>query len=196
LQTQLTSRDVEIVGRARNLEETREDWNDAEADVLLVDARGESAGDLLEELRESGLPAQLAVVLLLQDSSAELVARALRAGVRAVLPAGGTPDELRAALQGASSGLIILHPDAMDIVLPLAEGRGVMTAENVEALTPREHEVLQMLTSGLLNKQIAARLKISEHTAKFHVASILGKLGAGTRAEAVAIGVRRGLVLL
>jgi DNA-binding CsgD family transcriptional regulator len=71
-----------------------------------------------------------------------------------------------------------------------------MTAENVEALTPREHEVLQMLTSGLLNKQIAARLKISEHTAKFHVASILGKLGAGTRAEAVAIGVRRGLVLL
>jgi DNA-binding NarL/FixJ family response regulator len=53
-----------------------------------------------------------------------------------------------------------------------------------------------MLASGLGNKQIAAHLKISEHTAKFHVASILGKLGASTRTEAVSIGIRRGLVLL
>jgi DNA-binding CsgD family transcriptional regulator len=56
--------------------------------------------------------------------------------------------------------------------------------------------VLRLLASGLGNKEIAAKLKISEHTAKFHVASILGKLGAGSRAEAVSIGMRNGLILL
>ena len=66
----------------------------------------------------------------------------------------------------------------------------------VEMLTPREKEVLQMLGLGKSNKEIAARLKISEHTAKFHVASVLGKLGAATRAEAVSIAMRRGLILL
>ena len=65
-----------------------------------------------------------------------------------------------------------------------------------EALTPRELEVLQLLAEGLSNKLIAARLGISEHTAKFHVNAILGKLGAQTRAEAVAQAARLGLLLL
>src|ERR1700674_681358 len=68
--------------------------------------------------------------------------------------------------------------------------------ELAESLTRRELEVLQMLAAGLSNKEIAARLSISEHTVKFHVASILGKLGAGSRTEAVSLGIRRGLVLL
>jgi DNA-binding NarL/FixJ family response regulator len=68
--------------------------------------------------------------------------------------------------------------------------------EFLEQLTPREHEVLRMLALGLANKQIAARLNISEHTIKFHVAAILGKLNAASRTEAVAIGIRHGLVLL
>jgi DNA-binding CsgD family transcriptional regulator len=68
--------------------------------------------------------------------------------------------------------------------------------ELTEPLTPREREVLRLLASGLGNKEIAAKLKISEHTAKFHVASILGKLGAASRAEAVSIGMRNGLILL
>ena len=66
----------------------------------------------------------------------------------------------------------------------------------VEPLTPRELEVLQLLGHGLSNRALAARLHISEHTAKFHVNAILGKLGAQTRAEAVAQGVRLGLLLL
>src|SRR5216683_2649955 len=68
--------------------------------------------------------------------------------------------------------------------------------ELLEPLTRREREVLQMLAAGLANKEIAARLAISDHTVKFHVASILGKLGASTRTEAVSAGIRRGLVLL
>jgi DNA-binding NarL/FixJ family response regulator len=57
-------------------------------------------------------------------------------------------------------------------------------------------EVLRMLALGLANKEIAARLEISEHTVKFHVASLMGKLGAGTRTEAVTTGLRFGLILL
>jgi len=66
----------------------------------------------------------------------------------------------------------------------------------VESLTPRELEVLHLIGQGLSNRAIASRLAISEHTAKFHVNAILGKLGAQTRAEAVAQGVRLGLLLL
>jgi DNA-binding NarL/FixJ family response regulator len=65
-----------------------------------------------------------------------------------------------------------------------------------EPLTTREREVLRLLAAGLGNKEIAAKLSISEHTAKFHVASILGKLGAASRTEAVALGMRHGLILL
>jgi len=63
-------------------------------------------------------------------------------------------------------------------------------------LTLRERDVLAMLARGLANKRIAERLSLSEHTVKFHVASILAKFGASTRTEAVTIGVRRGLVML
>ena len=66
----------------------------------------------------------------------------------------------------------------------------------LEPLTPREREVLELLAHGLSNRQIAERLGISEHTAKFHVAAISGKLGAASRTEAVSRGVRRGLITL
>jgi DNA-binding NarL/FixJ family response regulator len=63
-------------------------------------------------------------------------------------------------------------------------------------LTPRELEVLQLLAAGLGNKEIASRLTISEHTVKFHVASIMGKLGAVSRTEAVTLGIRHGLIMV
>ena len=65
----------------------------------------------------------------------------------------------------------------------------------MEPLTARERDVLEMLAQGRGNREIAAQLRISEHTVKFHVASILGKLGAATRTEAVSIALRRGLIL-
>jgi len=89
-----------------------------------------------------------------------------------------------------------MHPVEVDAMFPAAQPASRRLAELAEPLTPRESEVLQMLASGLANKQIAAKLAISEHTVKFHVASILGKLGAGSRTEAVSLGIRRGLVLL
>jgi len=63
-------------------------------------------------------------------------------------------------------------------------------------LTSRELEVLRMLADGIANKNIAWNLKISEHTVKFHVAQILAKLNAGTRTEAVTIGIRKGLIMV
>jgi DNA-binding NarL/FixJ family response regulator len=66
----------------------------------------------------------------------------------------------------------------------------------IEALTPREVEILQLLAAGLGNKEIASRLGISDHTVKFHVASVIGKLGAASRTEAVTLGIRHGLVMI
>jgi DNA-binding NarL/FixJ family response regulator len=89
-----------------------------------------------------------------------------------------------------------MHPATADALFPQFASRSGSLAELAEPLTNRERQVLQMLASGLGNKEIAARLVISEHTVKFHVASILGKFAAGSRTEAVSIGIRRGLVLL
>jgi DNA-binding NarL/FixJ family response regulator len=103
---------------------------------------------------------------------------------------------LRAAIEAAAAGLVVIHPSELDTVLSATVGPSAPLDELLEPLTRREREVLQMLAAGLANKEIAARLAISDHTVKFHVASILGKLGASTRTEAVSAGIRRGLVML
>jgi DNA-binding NarL/FixJ family response regulator len=116
----------------------------------------------------------------------------LGAGARGVLARDTDRPRLVAALQAVALSLVVV--DAR-----LAEGalRTRSPAEPlVESLTPRELEVLHLIGQGLSNRAIASRLAISEHTAKFHVNAILGKLGAQTRAEAVAQGVRLGLLLL
>ena len=113
-----------------------------------------------------------------------------------MLPSDMSPDQIVAGLEAAAAGLIVLHPAEVGAMFPAAEPASSPLAELIEPLTPRESEVLQMLASGLANKAIATRLAISEHTVKFHVASILGKLGAASRTEAVTLGIRRGIVLL
>jgi two-component system, NarL family, response regulator YdfI len=115
-----------------------------------------------------------------------------RGPVRAVLPRDASAGELLAAIAAVGAGLVALHPDA------LRRAPRPMRAEPDpgQPLTVREVEVLGMLAEGLGNKAIASRLGISTHTAKFHVASILSKLSAGSRTEAVTIGMRRGLVAI
>jgi DNA-binding NarL/FixJ family response regulator len=131
-------------------------------------------------------------VLALVDAGEE--AGALwRAGVRALLPRRSDAGALAAGLLAAARGLAVLDPGlAAAWARPPAPG----AAEGPDALTPREREVLALLSEGLGNKAIAARLDVSEHTAKFHVNAILGKLGAATRAEAIVLAARRGLVAL
>jgi len=196
LQSLLATRDVEVVGSASNFETLAGQWPDVEADIVLVEASGEQFGAAMDSLVASELASEATLVVLSDHAEPRWFAEALRTGVRAVLPSDISPDQLVTALEAAAAGLIVMHPAEVDAVFPPAEPASRPLAELAEPLTPRENEVLQMLASGLANKEIAARLVISEHTVKFHVASILGKLGAGTRTEAVYLGIRRGLVLL
>jgi DNA-binding NarL/FixJ family response regulator len=146
----------------------------AMADVLVADA--------LPTDRE-GPP-----VLILAEGSAAVAA--LKAGARAVLSPDAPAAQLEATLAAVARGLAVLPPAA----LAALAGREPVPVE--AGLTRREREVLDLLAAGASNKVIARRLNLSFHTAKAHVASVLQKLGAGSRADAVARGARAGLVLL
>lgn len=196
LENVLASRRVAIVGRSQELKSAVDQILDEEPDAVIVEAVGENADSLLNELLDSELAEEVAVVVLTEDRQRAWFAGALRGAVRAILPVDVSPDQLIAAIEAAASGLVILHPREVDSVVPAASIQSGQLAELAEPLTQRESQVLQMLASGLGNKEIAAKLSISEHTVKFHVASILGKLGAATRTEAVSLGIRHGLVLL
>ena len=195
LENLLASRRISIVGTSADLDSQGGRILDHEPDAVVVDGSDAGAGALLEELLESDLPAEIPVIVLRDRPRPEWTSEALRSGVRAILPSAASSEQLAAALQAAVAGLVILHPAEATAAIP-AVSTAPAVAELAEPLTPREREVLQRLASGLGNKQIADQLHISEHTVKFHVASILGKLGAATRTEAVALGIRRGLVLL
>jgi two-component system, NarL family, response regulator YdfI len=196
LENLLSARHFEIAGTAANIDALAGELPDVAVDAILMDSSAEPFESLLDSVITSGLASDFNIVLLAEAASPGASAEALRAGIRAVLPSDTSPDQLAAALQAVASGLVVLHPANVDSAVPTASVAPRPLDELVEPLTSRESEVLQMLASGLGNKEIAAKLGISEHTVKFHVASILGKLGAASRTEAVSLGIRRGLVLL
>jgi DNA-binding NarL/FixJ family response regulator len=134
----------------------------------------------------ASLPRDAPVIALLDDPATQAAA-ALRSGARAVLRRDASPIELVSAIEAVGAGLVVLHPDA--VPKPAASNAG-------EPLTRREREILTLLADGLGNKVIAARLGISDHTVKAHVGAIFDKLHVGTRAEAVALGLRLGLIAL
>jgi len=196
LQSMLSDSRFDIVGSVADLESASGQLVDAEPEVVLVEAAADAQEELLNSIEDAEVGEEYAVVVLSEQPKTAWLSRALRAGVRAVLPRDATPDQLRAALEAAAAGLLVVHPSEVSAVLHAPAALSSPISELPEQLTPREREVLQMISGGLGNKEIAGRLSISEHTVKFHVASILGKLGASTRTEAVSIGIRHGLVLL
>lgn len=160
----------------------------AELDIIVIES--DSIHDLLLE------PISDAVIVLLTEvSEARLISRLLRSGVRAILPRGSDPDDVLSAIYAAYDGLVLLStPTAESLAAVYGEDPLEVEDELSEEITSRETDVLRMLAEGLVNKEIAARLGISEHTVKFHISSILDKLGASTRTEAVTLGIRRGLI--
>jgi two-component system, NarL family, response regulator YdfI len=156
--------------------------------VVLASTAGRAIAILEAAAEATPLPP---VVLLVDDVRVAWTAAARRVGVRAVLDLRAETDEVTAALAASLAGLVTLHPDVFR-----PEARATVAEETERALTLREVEILEMLAEGLRNQAIARRLGISTFTVKFHVASILGKLGAGSRTEAVTLGVRRGLISL
>jgi DNA-binding NarL/FixJ family response regulator len=122
-------------------------------------------------------------VLLTSNAAFELI----RAGAHGVIPLDASAEQIGFALQAAATGLGVFAPDHFDSPGP---------SRVSSPLTARETEVLRMIAEGHANKEIAWRLGISEHTVKFHVSALLGKLGAGSRAEAIGAGIRQGVIML
>ncbi len=131
-----------------------------------------------------------AVVLAASETDA---AQAWGAGARGIIARDAAADQIAGAIMGVSKGLVVTSPSLAASLFP---SRPTASPAAYEQLTPREEQVLQLLAEGRPNKEIARRLGISEHTVKFHVNSILGKLHAQSRTEAVVLATRSGLVML
>jgi len=180
---------LKLVASLRELPKLAGHIDGLQTDVLVADLDGESS---FPDRWNLALP----VVALADNPNPAWTAQALRSGVKAILPRDADAEAIRTAILAAHSGLVLLSADI---------GRGLV--DNVrlpsrkaevpfEQLTPRELEVLAMLSEGFGNRQIADRLGVSDHTIKFHISSILDKLGVSTRTEAVTAGLRMGLILL
>ena len=181
---------MEVVG-ASDLDGLSAAIDRYQPDVVLASSEShhdEPPEDLIALAARDGAPA---IMVLAPDLQPNWTAEALRAGIRAVLPGDLGPREILAAIEAVAAGLVVLHPQDLPV---LASDRALPAAQ--QTLSPREIQVLSMLAEGLGNKTIAWKLGISEHTVKFHVASIMTKLNAGSRTEAVTQGIRRGLILI
>ena len=173
-----------LAAARRQIEEVRP------AVVLLLVDRGAEPPRLT--LTPDAVAVAPALVLLGDALPRGWAVRAVRSGARAVLPRTASADAIAAAVEAAAAGLVVLPADALAEV---SQGTAAGTAAP-DALTGREAQILALLAEGLVNKQIAARLGISRHTVKTHLAALFHKLGVSTRAEAVAAGARAGMILL
>lgn len=189
-----TQPDFEVVGAAGDGRSAVEMVLALQPDVVLLDLEmpGMDGVQVLEQLRKLGQPVR-AIAFTAFDTD-ERIMGAVRAGAKGYLLKGAPREELFNAVRVVHAGGSLLQPlVALRLLERVSEP---MPAEGPEPLTARELEVLELLASGLQNKEIADRLAISERTVKFHVSSILGKLGATNRTEAVAIAVQHGLIEL
>lgn len=176
---------IEVAGFAGNLAEAAQQLPVIDPDVVILDWNGDAGRDLVDV---TAVP----VLALADDFQAARIRHALRSGVRGIAPRDLPAEEIVAAIQAVAAGWIVLPPEAREIL-----SAGVDPSEApADPLTPREIEVLRLLAEGSSNKTIAWKLDISEHTVKFHVNSILSKMGAASRTEAVMLGLRRGWIPL
>ena len=135
------------------------------------------------------------IVVLMDRAEARWIARALRRGVKGILPRNASSAEIVWAIQAANAGLFLFDEEtAEQLTARFGTGPLPERLELVEELTEREIEILRKLAEGLGNRQIASGLTISEHTVKFHISSILDKLHASSRTEAVTVAISRGLL--
>lgn len=181
---------ITVVGQVAPEEMPVEQIKVYQPDAILWDIGWTPQGQLiyLADATEAGYP----VVVLLPEPE---VARLVRPnGAQGLLLRTSEPPGLAAALQAVAAGLTVFDP-AVSAFLFATAGTPDQSYRN-EPLTPREQEVLQAMAQGLSNKLIARQLDITEHTVKFHVNAILGKLGAQSRTEAVVRATRAGLILL
>ena len=181
-----TQTDFEVVGEAGDGEEAMRKIADWDPDVILLDLEmpGVDGIETLQRLKEMDAPAR-AIVFTVFDTDERIVS-AMRAGAMGYLLKGAPREDVFRAVRVVNEGGSLLEP--------AVASRFLDSINDPDALTARQKEVLKLIATGLLNKEIANRLYISERTVKFHVSEILAKLGAGNRTEAVAIATGKGLI--
>jgi NarL family two-component system response regulator LiaR len=180
--------DLCLVGEARNGTEALHLCDRLQPDVILMDLvmpkmDGATATRLIRERHP-----EMCIVALTSFKEKERVQEVLRAGAMGYLLKTVSADDLAETIRTAYAGRSTLDPEAVEALVrvdPPAPGHN---------LTPREREVLSLLSEGLSNPDIAARLYVSRATIKAHVAHILAKLGVSNRAEAVALAIQQQLV--
>jgi DNA-binding NarL/FixJ family response regulator len=189
--------EFEVVGQAGTLAEARRVMEDVKADMAVVDLSlpdGEGV-ELIEELGEAA-PGLATLVLTASVDRADH-ARAVEAGAAGVLHKSADVDEIIEAVRRLAAGETLLSHGEITDLLRIAvryRERELRVRSAAERLTPREMEVLQALSEGLSNKEIANRMHISVETERSHMMNILTKLGARSRLQALVIAARHGIV--
>lgn len=183
--------DLELVGEAANGQQAVDLCDELKPDVILMDMvmpilDGASATRIIRERQ----PHVQVIGLTSFSDNRELVTKALEAGAIGYLFKDISIDDLAKAIRTAYQGDPILAPEATRMLI---QARTQPTAKDYN-LTEREREVLASVVAGMNNREIAEQLILSRSTIKFHVSSILGKLGASSRTEAVAIALQAKLV--
>lgn len=186
-----TEPDFQVVGMAATGAEAVALVAGTDPDLMLLDLElPELDGvGVLRRLVAEGARVRI-IVFTVFDTDERIIA-AVEAGAAGYLLKGAPRAELFAAVRTVAAGGSLLASVASSAVLRRVRGE---VPPGGPSLTPREHEVLEVLARGLGNKQIAAELGVSERTVKFHVSSLFAKLGAGNRTEAVTIAARAGLI--
>ncbi len=193
-----TQTDFEVVAEAANGEEAVQLVTALRPDILLLDLEMPLM-DGVETIRRvrasrTGTILPRIIVFTAFDNDDRIV-HALQAGANGYLLKGAPRDDIFNAIHITLAGGSLLQPIVASKLLSHAE-RSATHVATIELLTERELEVLSLLAQGMPNKEIAGKLVISERTAKFHVSSIMGKLGATNRTEAVSLAAQKGIVTL
>jgi len=186
--------DLEIVGEASDSVQAVSEAAELLPQIVLVDAQLPSDGSL-ETLRQlHQLNQEIHVLLLSSQEDEESLYEALRSGASGYVLKDIAPDELAQTIRTVASGEVLIQPQLAARLLTRSGGQSRSPVYTQESLTAREREVLQLLVRGLRNKEIAARLFVSERTVNFHLANIYAKLHVSGRTEALSRALEQGLI--